>query len=191
DTSYAYMHYKLGMWWKQRPTDLTHEERWKVRGIKILLGLALELCSSYPAYDILRDGNKDRNEGAFLIGLLSRPSCPVRYMVAKGIAIMAARTLTHLNPSASYMPASPYQSGAVKTTLPPRTHLWAALITALTDRRKTAHILEGLLQLVSLEMDVPKYLIQIGDPGKVFEKGEDDILRAKLRTTLFPEYDKL
>ena len=92
------------------------------------------------------------------------------------------------NVSGSSWQATQTRKGSSKAAAPPPLHLWYALMVALTDRSKTASIVEGLLHLVSPEMDVPKFLVRIGDPAQRLREGEDDMLREKLREILFPEY---
>ncbi len=91
----------------------------------------------------------------------------------------------------SLQQANQMEDGALETAPLSPTQLWYALQVACTERSKTQSIVEGLLGLVEPEMDARRFLIRMGDPAQMVPMEEKEILRHKLRTVLFPEYDTL
>lgn len=91
----------------------------------------------------------------------------------------------------SFEQANQIENGALEAAPLSPTQLWYAFQVACTEPSKTQSIVEGLLGLVEPEMDARKFLVRMGDPAQMVPMEEKEILRHKLRTVLFPEYDTL
>ncbi|KAF2006775.1 hypothetical protein P154DRAFT_225001 [Amniculicola lignicola CBS 123094] len=208
---YAYMKSQREIWYKSRPIDLDYEERWKVRGIALILSIALELCDSNPTYANLKTGNLDSNLG---IGMLMT----VLELAAENNGTLILDHLFGGNGRVTRMPADVYKHARSDThgrvdsaradvsgMFPPggmmlsdddrkeripAIYLWGALVIALTPEQRglTIRIVERLMRLVFPHIDVGAFLVWIGDPSKRLGDEESVEIRERLRGVLFPKY---
>ncbi|KAF2864849.1 hypothetical protein BDV95DRAFT_613208 [Massariosphaeria phaeospora] len=208
---YEWMEFKRDEWYKNRPRDIPHEERWAIRGIAIIICIALQNCPSNPIYDILRDGEQDNTTATFVTNLLQLASSKTYNEIVAALGQKDPRVCQLPSTpyerkqdrqelqydsvlrkiSASHSPGTAVSCAAGEPEVSPPAHLWHALVVALTDRSKTVSIVEGLLGLVCPDVDAHELLIRIGDPTRRLGPGEDDMLRHKFRKVLYPEYEAL
>jgi len=91
----------------------------------------------------------------------------------------------------SSTPATQITDSTPKTTAPSTAHLWYSLMVACQKRLNTLGIVEDLIHLIDPGIDVPKLMTRIGDPAQKVPEEEFESLDVKLRTLLFPEWEKL
>ena len=76
----------LNDYWKNRPRDLSGEDRWTVRGLAIFIHLALMNCPSNPAYEILNKGQPCFDSYNHMIDIMREYFYVRQLITTKGIA---------------------------------------------------------------------------------------------------------
>ncbi|KAF2786234.1 hypothetical protein K505DRAFT_318765 [Melanomma pulvis-pyrius CBS 109.77] len=179
----------IDVYYTTRPKDLDGQDRWMVRGLTVFLYMVILNCPLNPSYGDLGKGQPCFDETAFEIAIL-RNKMPGGLNEAAGTMHLRIDSAMTEEPG-SLEQANQLEDGAPEAAPLSPIQLWYALQVACTERSKTQSIVEGLLGLVEPEMDARKFLIRMGDPAQMVPMEEKEILRHKLRTVLFPEYDTL
>ncbi|KAF2273430.1 uncharacterized protein EI97DRAFT_361447, partial [Westerdykella ornata] len=204
---YKLMSDRLSSSYKTRPFGLPHEERWKNRGMVLLLSMFINLSPLNPEYDKFRNG-RERPDQEVLIQQLRRGETVLMALtpLIKRISSMPTDIYTNAenanairidsahstaSTTTSTWPSWRKRNGVPGETAPSPADLWAAILVAVTYRQFIAEVVEALMHEIDPGMDVKGFLIRIGDPAQRFREGEDDGIREKMRRLLDPEYDRL
>ncbi|KAF2128028.1 hypothetical protein P153DRAFT_294026 [Dothidotthia symphoricarpi CBS 119687] len=190
---------RLKATYASRDRDMSHDERWQLRGSYLVLSSAIQSCPSNPIYDIFRDDKSAMNESGLLLEVLRNTSNVCASPAGRVSQMPAAPYSRRSNDPIRYDSAFSTVSSGPKTSqaamkptkMSTPAHLWHAILEATTDVTKTVSITEGLLGHVLSGKDAVETLYRIGHPGKTFHDEEFAELRLKFREILFPEYNDL
>lgn len=97
----------------------------------------------------------------------------------------------HSTASSTSWPSWRKRNGESGDGVPDPADLWATILVAVTYRSVTEEIVEALMHEIFPDMDVKSFLVRRGDPAQRFTDAENDIIRAKMRSLLDPDYEEL
>ncbi|KAF1946787.1 hypothetical protein EJ02DRAFT_366196, partial [Clathrospora elynae] len=171
-----------------RDRNMSDEIRWKFRGSRLLLSMAIQACPSNDSYDIFRDGTAAPDDSLMLLGMLMRSTEKNRRLQAHEVSQMPA----DIYPKQNNIHGR-YDSMFSNTAkpVPPHTAIWLDILEAVNDSTRTTSVAEDLLGYVWPEKKATDVLEQIGNPCMKFSDADADELRTKFRELLFPEYELL